>query len=163
MVMAMHHGVLPRSLHVSEPSRHIDWSAGAVGLLSEPVAWPEVDRPRRAGVSSFGISGTNAHAIIEQAPVAEPAEVTDEAQATEPAVQPRTLPVVPWIVSARTEAALRAQAGRLLDLMGRTTEPTDVGHSLAASRSAFEHRAIVLAKDRPSSPPRARRPRRRHG
>ena len=79
------------------------------GCSPRPVAWPETDRRAGPAVSSFGISGTNAHVILEQAPAPEPAEVTDEAQATEPAVQPRTLPVVPWIVSARTEAALRAR------------------------------------------------------
>ncbi|MER6359103.1 beta-ketoacyl synthase N-terminal-like domain-containing protein, partial [Streptomyces sp. NPDC001634] len=148
MVEAMRHGMLPRTLHVSEPSRHVDWSAGAVRLLTEPVDWPETGRPRRAGVSSFGISGTNAHTVIEQAPAPDPADPAAEPQA--PAVEPRALPVVPWPVSARSEDALRAQAARLLDRLRQQAEPpspVDVGHALATTRAALEHRAIVLAPD----------------
>ncbi|MER6416498.1 type I polyketide synthase [Streptomyces humidus] len=144
MVEAMRHGVLPRTLHVSEPSRHVDWSAGAVRLLTESVDWPAADRPRRAGVSSFGISGTNAHAVIEQAPAAVP----EEPEA--PASEPRTLPVVPWPLSARSADALRAQAARLLGRLRNPDgppRPLDVGHALATTRAALEHRAIVLATD----------------
>ncbi|MEV8480166.1 SDR family NAD(P)-dependent oxidoreductase [Streptomyces sp. NPDC051173] len=134
MVLAMRHGELPRTLHVDEPSPHVDWSMGAVELLTEATSWPETGRPRRAGVSSFGASGTNAHVIVEQAP--EP-EV--------PAASECSLPVVPWVVSAKSEAALRGQAERLLSLTrGEAVEPVDVAHSLVSARSAFEHRAVVL-------------------
>ncbi|WP_425264331.1 type I polyketide synthase [Streptomyces bungoensis] len=148
MVEAMRHGTLPRTLHVSEPSRHVDWSAGAVRLLTEPVDWQRRDRPRRAGVSSFGISGTNAHAVIEEAPAPEPADPAAEPDTPEAAQ--RVLPVVPWPVSARSEEALRAQAARLLDRLREDTEPPrplDVGHALATTRAALEHRAVVLATD----------------
>ncbi|WP_328610174.1 SDR family NAD(P)-dependent oxidoreductase [Amycolatopsis sp. NBC_00345] len=132
MVMALRHGMLPKTLHVDTPSSHVDWESGAVELLAEPAPWPSVDRPRRAGVSSFGISGTNVHVILEQAP---PASAPEPGPA-EPAL-------VPWILSGRTPDALRAQAARLQQ-SGVAASPLDVGFSLATTRSAFEHRAVVL-------------------
>jgi acyl transferase domain-containing protein/acyl carrier protein len=140
-VLALRHGTLPRTLHVDEPSPHVDWSAGAVSLLSENTPWPEMDRPRRAAVSSFGISGTNAHAILEEAPEA-PAEEAGE----------RTSPfgVVPWVVSARGAAALRAQAARHLEWAGRQPDldPFDVAASLGSTRSVLDDRLVVLSADR---------------
>ncbi|MDX3187242.1 SDR family NAD(P)-dependent oxidoreductase [Streptomyces sp. MN03-5084-2B] len=132
MVQAIRHGVLPRSLHIDEPTPHVDWASGAVELLAQQRPWPSVDRPRRAAVSAFGVSGTNAHAIIE-AP-------SDEQAAPEPAYQG----VIPWVLSARTEAALRAQAARLSTV---DVHPVDAGYTLAATRSVFEHRAVVLGQD----------------
>ncbi|MEU7786522.1 type I polyketide synthase [Amycolatopsis sp. NPDC049159] len=126
MVQAMRHGVLPKTLHVDEPSPHVDWTAGAVELLTGNRAWPEVARPRRAAVSSFGISGTNAHVILEAVPEPEPS-----ATANEP---------VPWVLSARTEPALREQARRLLSLVDG--DPAGVARALV-ERSAFDHRAVV--------------------
>ncbi|MGW5445847.1 SDR family NAD(P)-dependent oxidoreductase, partial [Streptomyces asiaticus] len=142
MVMAMRHGVLPRTLHVDEPTPHVDWSAGEVSLLTEARPWPETGRPRRAGVSSFGVSGTNVHTIIEQAP-----EVAEVAEAPSGAVAPG---VVPWVLSGRGAAALRAQAERLIAYVEGRAElrPLDVGFSLATGRSAFERRAVVVAEDR---------------
>ncbi|GAB2784673.1 type I polyketide synthase [Amycolatopsis magusensis] len=128
MVMAMRHGLLPKTLHVDAPSPHVDWSAGGVELLTEPVAWDR-DRPRRAGVSSFGISGTNAHLILEQAPDETPAPAAE------------VTGTIPWLLSAKSEAALRAQAARLLDHPGNAAE---IGFSLATTRPSFAHRAVVL-------------------
>ncbi|MFI1098761.1 beta-ketoacyl synthase N-terminal-like domain-containing protein, partial [Streptomyces sp. NPDC020917] len=108
MVQAMHHGVLPRTLHVDAPSPHVDWESGAVSLLTEPVPWPETGRPRRAAVSSFGISGTNAHVVLEAAPEAE-----SEAEEAVAAAAPDGGGLVPWVLSAKNETALRAQALRL--------------------------------------------------
>ncbi|WP_143079012.1 type I polyketide synthase, partial [Streptomyces monashensis] len=142
-VLALRHGVLPPTLHAQRPSRHVDWNAGHVRLLTEPVDWPHVDHPHRVGVSAFGVSGTNAHAVIEQAP--EPA--TDEPPAQQ---APRTaLPVLPWLLSARDEATLRAQAGRLAaHLTARPdTDPYDLAASLATTRTAFETRAVIQGRD----------------
>ncbi|RMI32140.1 type I polyketide synthase [Nocardia stercoris] len=139
MVMAMRHGVLPRTLHVDRPSSKVDWSAGHVELLTEPVAWPDVDRPRRAGVSSFGISGTNAHVVIEQA--AQPVRA--------PGAGDAVAAVVPWVISARSDAALADQAGRLVAaVVERELDPADVGFSLATTRGVFEHRAVVFGDNR---------------
>ncbi|MER6178929.1 type I polyketide synthase, partial [Streptosporangium sp. NPDC001681] len=145
MVMAMRHGVLPRTLHVDAPSSHVDWSAGAVELLTESRSWPRVERPWRAGVSSFGISGTNAHVIIEQA--VESPEAADE---DAPQDHAPVAGVVPVLVSGRTAGALRAQAERLASFLEGESGLglIDTAFSLATTRSAFEHRAVVLAGDR---------------
>ncbi|MFC9892560.1 SDR family NAD(P)-dependent oxidoreductase [Nocardia sp. NPDC127579] len=137
MVMAMRHGVLPRTLHAEQPSSKVDWSDGQVRLLTEQVAWPQVDRPRRAAVSSFGISGTNAHVVLEQAPVAAAATVP-------PSTPPGGL--VPWVLSARTADALRAQAERL-EQAGAVHDSIDLGFSLAATRTVLGQRAVVVAAD----------------
>ncbi|MEV4744717.1 SDR family NAD(P)-dependent oxidoreductase, partial [Streptomyces sp. NPDC049555] len=141
MVLAMQEGVLPRTLHVDAPSTHVDWSAGAVELLTEARPWPEVDRPWRAGVSSFGISGTNAHVILEQPePVETPAGAPAEAAALSGPV--------PWAVSARSEAALAEQIDRALEWAGSGRfARQDAGFSLAVGRSVLDHRAVLLVDE----------------
>ncbi|MEV4824672.1 SDR family NAD(P)-dependent oxidoreductase, partial [Micromonospora sp. NPDC049274] len=136
MVMAMRHGVVPKTLHVDEPSRHVDWSAGAVELLVEPREWTGDGRPRRAGISSFGISGTNAHVIIEQGEP-EPGEAGR-----------RSLPVVPWLISARSVEGLRAQAAKLLSSVDGDVDVAAVGAALHGRRAALEHRAVVVGSVR---------------
>ncbi|WP_229076820.1 type I polyketide synthase [Actinoplanes sp. DH11] len=131
MVQAMRHGVMPRTLHVDEPTPHVDWSAGAVELLTEPVEWQVQDRPRRAAVSSFGISGTNAHVILEQGPGVEAPEL--------PSGVPHQGPV-PWLVSAKSAEALAAQVQRLAVL---DADAVDVGFSLATTRALLPYRAVV--------------------
>ncbi|MEE1824856.1 type I polyketide synthase, partial [Streptomyces sp. BE20] len=139
MVLAMRHGVLPRTLHVDAPTPHVDWSAGDVELLTEARDWRPEGRPRRAGVSSFGMSGTNAHVVLEEAPAAEPAQAA-------PAGRPAA---VPWLVSGQSPEALRAQAARLAAHLSARPElrPVDVGRALATTRSAFEHRAAVVGAE----------------
>ncbi|MFB9904178.1 type I polyketide synthase [Allokutzneria oryzae] len=131
MVHAIRAGVVPKTLHIDQPSRQIDWSAGAVSLLTESTEWPVTGAPRRAGVSSFGVSGTNAHVIIEQAP-----DVEDE-----PSERP-VHRVVPWVLSAKSPEALRDQASRLLSVVDG--DPLDIGFSLASTRARFDHRAVVV-------------------
>ncbi|WP_225851238.1 type I polyketide synthase, partial [Streptomyces sp. HPF1205] len=141
MVMAMRHGELPPTLHVDAPTSHVDWSAGQVSLLTEGRPWPETGRPRRAGVSAFGISGTNAHVILE-APAPDPAEVTSpESPVTSPVTAEAAVPV-PWLLSAKSEQALRAQARRLQAYAAKAPDADGIGAALAA-RTRFSHRAVV--------------------
>ncbi|WP_189307940.1 type I polyketide synthase, partial [Streptomyces cinerochromogenes] len=136
MVQAMRHGTLPRTLHVDAPSPHVDWTAGAVELLTEEREWARAGRPRRAGVSSFGVSGTNAHVVLEEAP--------DDTEPTRPA----ELPAVPWVVSARSETALGAQIERLRTFVTEHPQarPADIGLSLATGRAALAHRVTAVGR-----------------
>ncbi|MEU4565130.1 type I polyketide synthase [Micromonospora sp. NPDC023956] len=146
MVLAIQHGVVPPTLHVVEPSPHVDWTAGAVALATEATPWPAVDRPRRAAVSSFGVSGTNAHAIIEQAPVPEAA--ADGAAPTDEPARTTDRPLVPVLLSARSAAAVAAQAGRWAAWLAdadHDTRPLDVAFSSVVSRTVLDHRAVVAA------------------
>ncbi|CAM5563487.1 Phenolphthiocerol synthesis polyketide synthase type I Pks15/1 OS=Streptomyces aurantiogriseus OX=66870 GN=pks15/1 PE=4 SV=1 [Streptomyces aurantiogriseus] len=163
MTMALRHGVLPRTLHADEPTPHVDWAEGTVALLNKTIPWPEHDRPRRAAVSSFGISGTNAHIILEEG------DTPATGRAGGRGYAPRTgdgsgaaitadgggsgaapLPVVPCLLSARGEAALRAQADRLHRHLSGVpdADPADVGVALATTRSHLPHRAVLFAADR---------------
>ncbi|ADP82244.1 type I polyketide synthase [Pseudofrankia inefficax] len=198
MVLALRHGIIPRTLHVDQPSPAVDWEAGAVRPVLDTIEWPRTGRPRRAAVSSFGFSGTNAHVVLEQAPddvnrprpapigAAGPgpapaqrswrgpipaqraAGTTRDPATPRPGDAERDLPVLPWVLSARTPGALRTMASRLSDAIqddalqddagwdgpgwpDTATEGVtalDVGHALASTRSLFRHRAVVLARDR---------------
>ncbi|NUO97963.1 MAG: SDR family NAD(P)-dependent oxidoreductase, partial [Nonomuraea sp.] len=140
MVEAMRYGTLPKTLHVDEPTPHVDWSAGAVSLLTEQISWPEADRPRRAGVSAFGISGTNAHVILEQVP-----DVAEDEPAAPPVHGPVLVPL-----SARGQDGLRAQAARLRDFVAADPALSipSLARSLGTGRSGLPERAAVLAEDR---------------
>ncbi|MFC4147322.1 beta-ketoacyl synthase N-terminal-like domain-containing protein, partial [Micromonospora mangrovi] len=169
MILALQHGVLPRTLHVGTPSTHVDWTAGAVEVLAEQREWCAADRPRRAAVSAFGLSGTNAHLILEEAPDAVEAAPAVRAAPTAgatPTIQAApadevtrvdaaavgtdggaALPVVPWLVSAKTRDAVAAQARRLLTGVPGDPAPADVALSLATTRSGLDHRAVLLGAD----------------
>ncbi|WP_439677890.1 SDR family NAD(P)-dependent oxidoreductase [Embleya sp. MST-111070] len=139
MVQALRHETLPATLHVDEPTPHVDWDTGAVSLLTEARPWPRTpDRPRRAAVSSFGISGTNAHLVLEQG--------DPTPQHTDHEVPPGPAVVA---LSAKDEHALRAHAERLrahLDTHPGLT-PARVAAGLA-TRAAFTHRAAIVTHDR---------------
>ncbi|MBO2456942.1 type I polyketide synthase [Actinomadura violacea] len=149
MVLALQHEELPRTLHVDEPSPHVDWSSGAVSLLTSPASWPTNGRPRRAGVSAFGMSGTNAHVIVAEAPEEPSGDDSVSPESEAPKVLDSDASTA-WVVSARTPAGVAAQAGRLAGHMATHAEldPADVGWSLVTMRSAFEHRAVVLGGER---------------
>ncbi len=140
MVKAFEQESLPRTLYVDAPSRQVDWSMGAVRLLTEPESWPRGERRRYAGVSSFGISGTNAHMVLEEA-------------SFEDRLPERTapdLPALPWLISASGEPALRDQARRLLLYLDAhpEAEPLDLAFSLATGRAQLEQRAVVVGTGR---------------
>ena len=167
MIMALRTGVLPPTLHAAEPSPHIDWSSGTVRLLTEEQNWPCDDQPRRAGVSSFGVSGTNAHIIVEEAPAEDRGPVSrrgapvsglrsrfvatrEDAGSQRPGGERGKDCPVPWVVSGRGDAALRAQAARLAGFARSGCgggSVVDVGWSLVGGRSRLEDRAVVLAAD----------------
>ena len=140
IVQAMRHAVMPQTLHVDVPTPQVDWSTGAVSLLTEPRPWPARERPRRAAVSGFGISGTNAHVILEEVPALESVGAAGD----------NDMPIVPWLLSARSAEALAAQAERLLAHVRADPDlrVVDVGWSLVSTRSVFEHRAVVVGADR---------------
>ncbi|MFI6093896.1 SDR family oxidoreductase, partial [Streptomyces sp. NPDC051218] len=159
MVLALQHKELPATLHAAERSPHVDWSVGDVQLLTETVPWSADGRVRRAGVSSFGMSGTNAHLIVEEAPAADDRETEanrdlsgTEGSALDTVDVPAVLDaaeVGAWVVSGRSAKGLSGQASRLGEWVSARPElePVDVAWSLAATRSAFEHRAVVLGGD----------------
>ncbi|MEU9143437.1 type I polyketide synthase [Streptomyces sp. NPDC048349] len=138
MVQALRHGMLPATLHVDAPTPQVDWSAGAVELLTEARDWPRSDRPRRAGVSAFGVSGTNAHLILEEAPSEEAEPVSADAA---PAG------VVPLVVSARSAASLAGQGERLAAFVEGAdgVSLADVAGALVADRALLSDRAVVVA------------------
>ncbi|MET8573184.1 beta-ketoacyl synthase N-terminal-like domain-containing protein, partial [Streptomyces sp. NPDC004783] len=148
MVMAMRHRRLPATLHADTPSSHVDWSTGEVRLLTEPVPWQANGHPRRAGVSSFGVSGTNVHLILEEPPAVETAAEKPETSA------PLGETLVPWVVSGRGEAGLRAQAARLAGFVraqqasGAVDGPWLTGVAVGlAGRAGLEQRAVVVGAD----------------
>ncbi|WP_232666823.1 type I polyketide synthase [Pseudonocardia sp. TRM90224] len=137
MVLAMRHGLLPKTLHAEHPSPHVDWSSGSVRLLTEATEWAPDGHPLRAGVSSFGVSGTNAHVVLEQ--------VAD----TQPPEHPPARLAHLFPISGADEKALREQAAALRGHAETSAaDLPDLARSLALTRTHFDHRAAVVARDR---------------
>ncbi|MCM6778878.1 type I polyketide synthase [Nocardia sp. CDC159] len=143
VLMALRHGVLPKTLHVDAPTSKVDWVDAGVALLTEARPWPATGRPRRAAVSAFGIGGTNAHVIVEQA--AETGERT-----ARPPVPPLAAAPDVWVLSAKSAAALTDQARRLRDhvLAHPELDPADIGYSLATTRARLPYSAVAVGSDR---------------
>ncbi|MFE1931559.1 type I polyketide synthase [Streptomyces sp. NPDC059474] len=140
MVQALQHGVMPPTLHVAEPTPQVDWATNAIALLTQAREWPATGRPRRAAVSSFGVSGTNAHVILEQAPVEQPAATATPTEA-----------VGPLVVSAASKASLAGQAARLATFLetSENSAPLDaVAAGLVSQRTVLSERAVVVAGSR---------------
>jgi amino acid adenylation domain-containing protein len=127
---------IPPSLHFESPNPRIDFAGGAFRVSAEGVEWPSEGRPRRAAVSSFGMGGTNAHAVLEEAPSLPPT--------SPPAREAQLL-----VLSARTPRALETAAAALAAHLGRQAEVdlADVAHTLQEGRRSHRHRRAVLARD----------------
>ena len=125
-VLSLQHESIPASLHFRRLNPHIDLKGAPVVVAAQRVPWPRAGR-RIAGVSSFGFGGTNAHVILEEAPVRNGA-------ATKPA-SPHVL-----VVSARTQTALRTVAGRYADYLANHPDVCldDFCHTAATGRNRFE-------------------------
>ncbi|MFI0218075.1 amino acid adenylation domain-containing protein [Streptomyces lydicus] len=142
-VLSMRYGRLPATLHVNEPTPHVDWSAGAVELVAEETAWPQTSGPKRAAVSSQGISGTNAHVIIEEAPVV--LEETPAGEEVRPAVEdgPHLL-----TLSAKTPAALAELTARYAELLADRADGdpfASICRTTSLGRAHFTHRLTAVA------------------
>lgn len=148
MVMAMRHGMLPKTLHAEVPTRHVDWSSGTVALLTESTPWTKTQDLRRAAVHAFGISGTNAHIILEESPpTVESIESHPRPSRATPVDEETSLP---WILSARDASGLRRQAECLAEFIDsqKDIDVSDVGYTLAVGRPKLSHRAVVFGGSR---------------
>lgn len=143
VVLSMQNNTLPKTLHVSEPTRAVNWKGANMELVLTNRPWlPNDSRMRRAGVSAFGIGGTNAHVIVEESP----RPVREETGTKTPIAFPAA---VLFVLSGNSETALRAQAEKLrLHIesgIEKETLLSDIAYSLATSRTHFQRRQVVTA------------------
>ncbi|MGW1507168.1 type I polyketide synthase [Streptomyces mirabilis] len=142
VALSIRHRMLPPSLNFVTPHPDIPLDDLRLRVQTELTPWPEPDKPLVAGVSSFGMGGTNCHLVVSEPPAT--------AHASAPAAEgPVTAGALAWTVSGRTPDALRAQAAELLSFVDEHAESAaDIGLSLATTRTAFRHRAVVVGRDR---------------
>ncbi len=133
-VLALEHGELPPTLHLNSPNRHLLLESSPFYVVDRWRAWSNTASPRRAGVSSFGFGGTNAHIVLEQAP---------------PVAHPQTKGELPrahvFVLSARSEAALRELVDKYLQLTIREDELADLCFTLQVGRAHFARRLAIVA------------------
>lgn len=147
VILATKHNKIPQTLHAEKPMLAVDWQGANMALVQKPQPWlPRADRPRRAGISAFGIGGTNAHVIVEEAPMKK--------------VLSKPLPVplpqeFPFLLSGHSDAAIRQQAEKLRQHIKSCTSEVDdenrlgeVAYSLATTRNHFRRRLVLMAKDK---------------
>lgn len=142
VILAMRHETLPQTLHVAKPTPEVDWSGANMALVLERRGWKRrPGRPRRAGVSAFGIGGTNAHFVLEEVSMPEGLDTKTGLEA-----MPR---VIPMMLSACTDEALRQQAAKLLSFLRNSSAASDrlgdVAYSLATTRNHFPRRQTFMA------------------
>ncbi|MEU8827600.1 beta-ketoacyl synthase N-terminal-like domain-containing protein [Streptomyces sp. NPDC048636] len=157
--LAIRHRQLPPSLHFATPHPHIPLADLGLRVQDTLTDWPRPDRPLLAGVSSFGMGGTNCHLVLAEAPAPAPASAAEAPDAAGIASSTGQLPAVPWVISAKSPAALRDQAVRLREHLAADDQPggtpEDIGYALATTRTAFPHRAVILGgADDPDGLPR---------
>ncbi|MEU4339612.1 beta-ketoacyl synthase N-terminal-like domain-containing protein, partial [Micromonospora lupini] len=147
MIYALRHATLPASLHIDEPTPHVDWSTGTIRLLTHTTTWPQHQRPRRAGISAFGVSGTNAHVILEQAPDTTTTNTTTDTTGDDTAGVPWP---TTWLLSARDTPGLHRQATTLhhwTTTTGQHEHPDTIATTLAHHRTHHPYRAAILTTD----------------
>ncbi|MFE5331961.1 SDR family NAD(P)-dependent oxidoreductase [Embleya sp. NPDC056575] len=141
VALSIRHRMLPPSLHFVAPPPEIPLDDLGLRVQTAPTPWPRPDRPLVAGVSSFGMGGTNCHLVLTEAPL--PVSKVGLSIG-----RPVEAGAVAWPIAGRTAGALRGQADRLSAFLAEeVSSAADIGRSLATTRTAFRHRAVVVGAD----------------
>ena len=139
VAMSLHDEQIPATLHYENPNPQIDFENSPFFVCDQNREWKRGEQPRRAGVSSFGVGGTNAHILLEESPVVDAAESTNE------------LPVTILPVSGKTEEALCANVTNLTSALQSAANDADsaelssIAHALQVGRDEFTWRAAIVS------------------